>query len=125
MIYGKKRSQHVNMTRLKQQLNVFSINQLACYHTIIETSNIVNNKSVEHLHTKMVPSDTEMKDRQTRSKTRGDLKVPMKPKESCLGFSWNAPKLWNMLPTNIRNTTVPNIFKRQVKRWIWDGNVPV
>ena len=95
--------------------------------TLSETSNIVRNKSVEHLHIKWVPSDIERieTDRRTRSKTRGDLKVPKKPKESCLGFSWNAPKLWNMLPTHIRETTVPNIFKSQVKKWIWDGNVPV
>ena len=124
VIHGKKRSAHVNMTRLRKELNVFSINQLTCYHMLVETFNIVKFKSVEHLHSKMVTGESDWNDRQTRSMTRGDLKVPKRPKESCVGFSWTAPKLWNKLPTQITQIDSPQSFKVQVKRWIWDGNVP-
>ena len=126
VIIGKKRSAHVNMSKLRKEMKVFSINQLNCYHTLVEAHNIVKFKSVEDLYTKLVPDQTEMieDNRQTRSMTRGDLKVPIKPKEKCVGFSWTAPKLYNKLPLDIRNSESPNSFKHQVKRWIWDGNVP-
>ena len=123
VIHGKKRSAHVNMSKLRSEMGVFSINQLACYHVLVEAFNIVNHKSVEELHSRMVPGENRI-DRTTRSITRGDLKVPKKPKEKCLGFSWTAPKLWNKLPLHIRQITNPKTFKPQLKQWIWDGNVP-
>ena len=123
LIHGKKRSAHVNMARLRREMNVLSVNQLTCYHVLVEMFNIVNYRSVEELHSRMVPGDTD-NDRPTRSKTRGDLKVPKKPKEKCLGFSWTAPKLWNKLPLQIRENKNPKSFKVQVKKWIWDGYVP-
>ena len=124
VIHGKKRSDHLNMTKLRRDLKVFSVNQLTCYHVLVENFNIVKFKSVEHIHNKMVPSESDNDDRQTRSMARGDLIVPKKPKDCCLGFSWSAPKLWNMLPTAIRDIKSPQSFKSQVKKWIWDGNVP-
>ena len=116
----------MNMSKLRRDLKVFSINQLNCYHVLVEAYNIVQFKSVEELYNKLVPDQSEMVEdnRQTRSMTRGDLKVPAKPKEKCIGFSWTSPKLWNKLPLQIRHTDSLNGFKDQVKKWIWDGNVP-
>ena len=127
VINGKKRSSHVNMTNLRRELKVFSINQLTCYHVLVETYNIVKFKSVEELYNKLVTDHVEMKedDRETRSMARGDLRVPMKPKKKCLGFSWTAPKLWNKLPLAIRQSESPNSFKLLIKKWIYEGNVPV
>ena len=126
VINGKKRSACVNMSKLRRELKVFSINQLNCYHVLIEAYDIVKFKSVEELYNKLVPDQTEMDEdnRQTRSMTRGDLKVPLKPKEKCVGFSWTCPKLWNKLAPEIRHSDSPNSFKDQIKKWIWDGNVP-
>ena len=44
---------------------MFSVNQLTCYHVLVENFNIVKFKSVEHLHNKMVPSESDNDDRQT------------------------------------------------------------
>ena len=65
VIHGKKRSDHLNMTKLRRDLKVFSVNQLTCYHVLVENFNIVKFKSVEHLHNKMVPSESDNDDRQT------------------------------------------------------------
>ena len=123
LVEGKKKSDCTNMARLREEKHMMSVNQMTCYHVLIETFNIVNYKSVETLYNKMMPQETVL--RLTRSTDRGDLVVPKKPKDSCMGFSWTAPKLWNKLPHNIRNTKSPYSFKRFVKKWIWDRNIPV
>ena len=58
-----------------------------------------------------------------RSITKKDLKVPEKPKLKCLGFTHNGAKLFNMLPTQMRETENPNTFKTITKDWIWK-NIP-
>ena len=37
-----------------------------------------------------------------RSNEKGDLHIIDKPKKSCVGFTYIAGKLWNMLPEGIR-----------------------
>ena len=55
--------------------------------------------------------------------TKGDLKVPERPKLKCLGFTYNGAKLFNMLPIQMRKTENPNTFKIMTKDWIWE-NIP-
>ena len=54
-----------------------------------------------------------------RSITKGDLKVSEKPKLKCLAFTYNGAKLFNVLPTQMRETENPNTFKTITKYWIW------
>ena len=55
-----------------------------------------------------------------RSITNKNLKVPEKPKLKCMGFTYNEAKLFNMLPTQMRETKDPNTFKTMMKKWIWE-----
>ena len=57
---------------------------------------------------------------QLRSQVDGKVNVPEKGKKSCMGFSYNGPKLWNYLPVHIRKTTIIDIFKDKLKDYIWD-----
>ena len=100
-----------------------SVNQMAAYHVLIETFNIIHFGSVEKIRQKILAPEIEPDERQTRSSTRGDLKLQVKLNKKCMRFSYTAPLLWNMVPLSIRNTTSPNKFL--VKRWIWDGNIPL
>ena len=54
-----------------------------------------------------------------RSVSKNDLKVPEKPKKNCTGFSYIGPKLYNMIPKNIKEAQSTNLFKTSLKKWIW------
>ena len=118
LIAGYKRSDRVNMSKLRKKSNIMSINQLACYHILMECKNILDHNASKQVKEKMVPE--ERKSGCTlRSQTRGDLKIMMKPKNSCQGFSHFAARLWNMLPEDIRNKSKTLQFKTALKLWIF------
>ena len=54
-----------------------------------------------------------------RSAAKNDLKVPKKPKKRCTGFPYIGPKLYNMIPKNIKEAQTTNVFKTLLKKWIW------
>ena len=58
-----------------------------------------------------------------RSSAKNDIKVPEKPKTRCSGFTYHASKLYNMLPTNIKEVENGNVFKVLVKNYVWK-NIP-
>ena len=124
LIRGKRRSQHINMKELRKEMKMMSVNQMAAYHVLIETFNILNRGSVEKIRQKITAPKPNDNERKTQSITRGDLKLQAKPTGRCMNFSYIAPQLWNKLPDTITNTTKPSQFKFLVKRWIWDGNIP-
>ena len=117
LISGYKRSDRINMSDLRKKAKMMSVNQLACYHIIMECKNILSHNASKQVKEKMVRE--KLNDGCTlRSQTRGDLKILMKPKNSCLGFSHFAARLWNMLPEDVRNKSKPAKFKPALKQWI-------
>ena len=68
-----------------------------------------------------------------KSYTSLNLTVPLCKKTSCRGFSYYASRLWNSMPTRIKalgrrvaknEKSRLNNFKKEVKKWIWEGGVP-
>ena len=83
----------------------------------MECKKILDHNASKQVKEKMVPE--ERKNGCTlRSQTRGDLKIMMKPNNSCQGFSHFAVRLWNMLPEDVRNKSKPAKFKPALKQWI-------
>ena len=119
VIYGLKKSQHVNMEKLINKIKMMSVNQMAVYHTILETFNIIKKSSSDQMNVKYKHKDHHSK----RSTAKNDLKVPDKANKKCTGFSYCGAKLYNMLPVNIKETENPTNFKFMVKAWIW-SNIP-
>ena len=117
LIAGYERRDKINMKRLRERFKMMSVNQLACYHMLMECRNIMVNNASRQLKDKLMP---EVKScYELRSESRGDLKIKRIPKKSCEGFSLFAARLWNMLPENIRNETKPTQFKAALKPWIF------
>ena len=116
LLIGKSRKSQTNMEKARHQLKIMSVNQLSCYHVAIEMYNIMNNMSSVSLHKemKMVPRGYNL-----RGLEEGKVLMP----ESCNGFHYIGPKLWNFLPGHIRKTTIKNIFKEKLKDFIWE-NIP-
>ena len=85
-------------------MKIMSVNQMAAYHILIETFNIIHFGSVKKIRRKIISSEPEPSERQTRSHTRGDLKVQKKPGGKSMRFSYYAPLLWNKMPQSIRTT---------------------
>ena len=121
LLCGHRRSDHINMQELRKKINMLSVNQLSCYHILLETFNILRNNSSPQIEEKIKPRENARY--QMRSSTRGDLHVIEKPKKSCLGFTYTSAKLWNMLPQEIRNQEKIDPFKSEIKKWI-SKNIP-
>ena len=97
---------------------MMSVNQLAIYHTLLEAFNVVNNSSSEQIRAKW--QHTSGGSYPLRRTSNNDLRVPDKPLVSCTGFSYNAPRLFNMLPVEIKRIEESSLFKEEVKDWIWN-----
>ena len=123
LITGHKRSDNIQMCQLRSSIKMMSVNQIACYHIIIEAYNIINHKSCDELHDKLTQSLSQS-NMQTRSEARRDLLVPKVMKKSCLGFSYFAAKLWNSLTVWTKCLKSECSFKTAIKKWISNGGIP-
>ena len=85
IILNLKIENHINMQNVREKLRMFSVNQMAAYHTLLEGYNIMRNSSSELIETKWTKFN-EMNYR-LRSQTNNELKVPEKPKHKCTGFT--------------------------------------
>ena len=121
VILGFHIGQHINMEKIRYKIKMMSVNQMAIYHTLLETFNVMIKGSSEQLKNKWQHTTGEAY--ALRRKDNSDLKIPDKPLVSCTGFSYHAPKLFNQLPTMIKKITNPDSFKEEIKNWIWD-NIP-
>ena len=117
LIFGIKKNQHINMQRVREGLKMFSVNQMAVYHTLLEAYNVIWNSSSEQI--KMKWTEKPENKYSLRSATGSNLRVPEKPTAKCMNFTYSGAKLFNMLPCNIRETVNKNIFKVLIKEWIW------
>ena len=107
---------------------MMSMNQMACYHVLVETYNALNFGSSVKIREKIRPA----------SEHSNHLTVPLIRKTSCRSFTYYASRLWNILPVEIRTRAMSkeslnisaeetkrlNCFKKDIKKWIWNGGVP-
>ena len=113
--------QQANMQKVRQRIKMMSVNQMCCYHTILEAFNVIRNSSSEQIKMKW-ENHHEIK-YSLRNRTKNDPRIPDKPMKKCIGFTYNGAKLFNKLPCNVKETLSPSIFKSMIKTWIWE-NIP-
>ena len=53
-----------------------------------------------------------------RSAANNEMYVPENPRKWCTGFSYIEPKLYNMIPKDIKDVKTTDDFKTQQKGWI-------
>ena len=125
LLAGKEVKDKVRVVSLAKQFGVMSVNQMTCYHVLLETYKIVHFSASEKVREKLMPV----------SEKSISLNVPMFKLVTCRGFSYFAARLWNELPVAIRTREKPHQsevvgekrlkkFKREVKKWILEGGVP-
>ena len=115
MIFGFRISDQINMEKLRNEIGMFSINQLNCYHVLLEAFNIKHFGSSEKIQEKWVPENQ----RPYSNRRLHDLKVPKVDHVRSQGFSWYAAKMWNKLPENIKEIENPDSYKIKIKEHIW------
>ena len=121
IILGLNKKQHINMEKVRKNVNMFSVNQMSIYHTLLETFNVIRKSSSESIKKKW---ENNLENRYLlRSGTTKDLIIPEKPVKNCTGFTYIGAKLFNKLPCNIKETSNPCTFKSLIKTWIWK-NIP-
>ena len=126
LLAGKRPADKVRVEELSRQFGMMSMNQMASYHVLLETFNIMNFGSSEKIRDKLTPASIHSR----------CLTVPLFRKAACRSFSYYASRLWNSLPVNIsakareqmndksEETQKLMSFKREIKRWILNGGVP-
>jgi hypothetical protein len=89
---------------------------MSIYHTIMEVFNILHNELSEQISNKYSHHDKHS----IRKNTNDFLRVPEKHKHrKHTGFIY-CGAIFNSLPINIREIQDSIIFKKLVKKWIWD-----
>ena len=117
VILGLKRANRVNMKEQRKKINMLSVNQMAVYHTVMEAYNITEKNASDQLQNKLKTHEGKHSE---RCAAKNDLFVPEKPRLKCIGFSYIGPKLFNMLPKNVKDAKTTDDFKTKLKKWIWD-----
>ena len=109
MILGLNLKNHINMQHIREKIQMMSVNQMAIYHTLLEAFNIIRNSASEQIQSKWIK--VQKNEYTLRSSNNSDLKVPEKPKAKCMNFTYYGSKLFNSLPSNIKEAENSNVFK--------------
>ena len=73
MIFNYKLGDKTNMENLRHNLQIFSVNQMVCYHVLLESFNIINYGSSEIIQKKWIPQET--RNYPVRRDRKEDVKV--------------------------------------------------
>ena len=128
LLAGKKPADKVRVEDISKKFGVMSMNQMASYHVIMETYNVMTFGSSEKIREKLTPASNHSR----------SLTVPLCKKSSCRSFSYFASRLCNTLPAHLKSIVMAketitdkselnkrqNLFKRDIKKWILEGGVP-
>ena len=118
MIFGIKLEDQTNMTKLRENIKIFSVNQMCCYQVLIEAFNVIHHRSADTIYKKWMPQ--EVRKYPLRRDRQGEVKVIVPHHEKCKGFTWYGAKFWNQLPVDVRDIKDSEKFKNAVKEYIWD-----
>ena len=121
VILGVKREDRVTVSELLSETGYKSVNQMVVQHTLNETFNIVHHNSIPDVRKCL----TEHKgtERTTRSKSRADLIVHVAKKSRNRGFLEQAARIWNSVPSEMRETSTKVTFKHKIHPYI--GSCPI
>jgi hypothetical protein len=120
-ILGYRVRDKVQRKKIWEETGMMTVNQMACYHLMMETNNVLNFGSSESLR-ECMREGGELTNVKTRANMRGDLKVPNNV-EKLNGFAYYGAKLWNRLPKELREAKTNGRFRSGVKKWIRE-NIP-
>ena len=113
-----RRNENKSTSKLLEECNELSVNQLAAYHTLLGVHRAVRAGKPQYLHQKLtlnIPSDNQIfPQRHLNTIVIPNSKLTL----SRAGFCFRGATLWNKLPGNIRGIEKYTKFKNILKKWI-------
>ena len=76
LILGLKQKDHINMQQVREKIKMFSVNQMAIYHSLLETYNIKRKSASEQIKLKWEDTKVNTCSMSFRSSTNNDVKIP-------------------------------------------------
>ena len=119
VIFGFNLEDKVNMEKLRTKIEMFSVNQLNCYHVLVEAFNVINHGSSNKIQEKWMPNN----EKSYSNRREHNVKVPRVDHVKCEGFTLYGAKMWNQLPEDIKLIKKPKLFQNRVKEYLW-ANIP-
>ena len=119
VIFGFNLEDKVNMEKLRTKIGMFSVNQLNCYHVLVEAFNVINHGSSNKIQEKWRPNN----ENSYSNRREHNVKVPRVDHVKCEGFALYGAKMWNLLPDDIKLIKKPKLFQNRVKEYLW-ANIP-
>jgi len=116
LVGGVHRRDKVNMSVLRKSLKQTSINQMLCQALVTETRKIIQNDTVPSL--KNIFMETGKSIIETRARSNSVLRAPLVKTRAMEGFATHAPKIYNQLPTEVRESRKIEAFKNKLNAWI-------
>ena len=100
------------------ELKILSFNGRCTYHTAVLAYKILNNMS--HLYLSESISLSNNSSYNLRSKSHRDIVLFSTPRTNYFKdtFQYNSMRIWNSIPTNIRNANSLNSFKTNFKTYL-------
>ena len=100
---------------LREKIGMLSVNQMNCYHVLLEAFNVIRHGSSVKIQEKWKMTNNQYSNRRVNN-----VKVPKVIHTRCEGFSFYGAKFWNSLPEELKAITKPDIFKVKLKEFIWE-----
>jgi hypothetical protein len=102
IVTGRKLSDRISSKQMREELGIMSVNQLCCYHIIMETYSILVNETSEYIRDALIKMP-EGSDLEGEQQYRRHARVP-KSEGRNNNFLFYAATLWNMLPKHMKVT---------------------
>ena len=117
MIFEYTGEDRINMDNLREKIGMFSVNQINCYHVLLEAFNVIHFGSSEKIQEKWLKRNNDA----YSNRRSHNVEVPRVEHERCKGFAWYGAKMWNQLPEEIKTTENLDLFKDKIKKYLWEN----
>ena len=105
---------------LLKEANILSVNQSIAYQILVQTFKIKASREPKYHFRRLFDEEGRLSRTRTDNMRRVDFRLNI-----CRNsYFYQSSKLWTALPTEIKNESIINSFKRKLKTWIQD-NIPV
>ena len=111
-------------SKLLQSSKSLSVNQFVAYHTLTLVWNILKSKSPSYLYSQFVQVSSRNARTSSRSISRGDLSQGGRLECKRNGFVQQGTRLWNKIPSALKDINKKTLFKNHCKNWIL-LNIPI
>jgi len=114
LLCGVRRRDKLRTEELLRRTEMLSINQMAAQCTLLTTWKIMRGQCPALESLAQIRTST----RATRSQGKGDLLMPMGNRTLTNGFRYQAAKIWNAAPVNVRNAASISTAKKLIKEFV-------